>query len=85
MIAEFFAIKLDQPAAMAGFLVAHAFENGGRRREILLQAFGYVGVNTFVFLFKSDGERENFRLRKAVKIPHDFILFDWISNRAIYI
>ena len=81
VFAELLAVQLDQPAAVAGFLLAHPLEHRGRGREVLAQPVRVVGVDALVFLLQGDGQRQHFALGKIVKVPHVLIV-DWCQCSA---
>jgi len=62
-----FLVKLDEPASVAGFLGAHAIEDGRRGGEGLPQAFGVIGVDALILFFEGDGQSENLAFGKAVR------------------
>ena len=62
--------QLDQAAPVAGFLLAHAVEHGGRTGKIVAQALGEIGVDALVFFFQRDGQGEHFPLGQAFKTAH---------------
>ena len=72
VLAELPLVKLEQSMAVARLLLAHAFEHLGRSGIILPQSFGKIGVNTRVFLFQLNRQRQNFLLGEALKISHRF-------------
>jgi hypothetical protein len=54
--------------------------NTSRGGEILLEAFGKIGVNTFVLFFKRDGQRKNLAFRKSVEVLHG-LSREWYLKR----
>ncbi len=68
---NFSRVELDEPAAVAGLLLAHAVEYRGGGGKILAQAFGEIGVDALVFLFERDRQGQNFALGQAVEASHD--------------
>ena len=72
VVAEFLLKQLDQPAAMARFLLAHAVEDRGRGGEIFAQALGVVGVDALVFFLQRNSQRQDLALREAVEALHTF-------------
>ena len=67
---NFCAKQLDQAAAVPGFLLLHAFEDGGGRGELFPQTVGEVGVDALVFLFQRYRQRQDFAFGEAVEIAH---------------
>src|SRR5436305_1999871 len=70
MLAEFFAIKFNEPVAMTVFLGEHLFENCGRGRSVRLQSLREVAVNSGVFFFEGNGQGQNLLFAKALKRSH---------------
>ena len=70
VVAEFLLGELDQAPAMARFLQPHAVENGRRRRKILPQAFGEVGVDFLILFFERDCQGENLALGQTFETAH---------------
>jgi hypothetical protein len=70
MLTEFGAEQLNQPAAVPGLFLAHALKDLGSLRKILPESFGQIRIDALIFLFESDGQRQNFSFREAVKILH---------------
>ena len=60
---------------MAGFLGAHAIEDGRRGGEGLPQAFGVVGVDALILFFEGDGQSENLAFGEAVKVFHNYLSY----------
>ena len=72
VVAEFLVKQLDQAAAMAGFLFAHAFEDRGGGGKVLAQALGVIGVDALVFFFERNGQGQDLAFRQAVEAAHTF-------------
>ena len=69
-----FSKELDQSAAVARLLHAHALKDRSGGRKVGAQTLHVVGINALVFLFEGNGKRQNFLFGKTVEIPHGFVL-----------
>jgi len=52
VVAEALSVLFQQSGAMGGLLLTHAVEHSCRRRKIVANAFGIVGIYAFVLFFK---------------------------------
>ena len=70
MVAEALLEELDQPAAMAGFLLPHAFEDFGGGGIVFTKAVGEIAIDALVLFFERDGEGENLTFGEAFEATH---------------
>ena len=70
VLAEFFAVHVEQHAPMPHLLVGHLVEHLGGGGEWLAQTLGETAVDAAVLVLAGDGERENFLLGKFGKTLH---------------
>jgi len=73
VFAELLTEQIDQATAVAGLFFAHTVENRGRRRKVMAEAFGVVGVDAFVFFFERNGKSQNFAFGQIVESAHMLI------------
>jgi hypothetical protein len=64
VLTKLLPIPLDEPPTVARLVAAHGIKHRSRCREILLEAFGKIGVNAFVLFFKRNDQRQNLVLRQ---------------------
>ena len=70
VVAEFFAVEIEQPAAMANLFLRHAGEDGGGGRKRLGQPFGESVIDAAVLFLVRDGERQNLPFGQIRKLLH---------------
>src|SRR5580700_119423 len=70
VLTKLLPIQLDESSTVARFVTAHSLKHRSRGREILLKAFGKIGVNTLVLFFKRNGQRQSLAFRKSVEVLH---------------
>src|ERR1700680_705484 len=59
VLTKLLPIQLDGPLTVARFVAAHGIKHGSRCRDILLAAFGKIGINAFDLCFKRSSQRQN--------------------------
>ncbi len=70
IVAEFFAIKIEQPASVVNFLFRHAGQDGSGGRELIGQPFGESVIDAAILFLVRDRERQNLALRQIRKLFH---------------
>jgi hypothetical protein len=70
MLAEFPAVEIEQPRAVARFLFRHLVEHPGGRRKVLAQPLGNIAVDAAVLILIADGEGQYFLFGQVGKSLH---------------
>jgi hypothetical protein len=70
VVAELLVKQLDQAAAMAGFLLAHAVEDRGRCRKLFAQALGIFRIDALVIFLQGNCQRQDLALRETIEAFH---------------
>src|SRR5450631_1664198 len=72
VLTELLPIRLDESSTMARFVAAHSVKHRSRGGEILLEAFGKIGVNPLVLFFKRNSQRQSFTFRMSDEAFQDY-------------
>jgi hypothetical protein len=67
VLTKLLSIPLDEPSTVARLVAAHGVKHRSPGGEILLAAFGKIGINTLVLFFQRNGQRQNLALRKITE------------------
>jgi hypothetical protein len=72
VLTKLLPILLDEPPTVTRFVAAHGIKHRSRCREILLEAFGKIGVNAFVLFFKRNDQCQNLAYSESNEVLHDY-------------
>ena len=70
MLTEFLAVQLNKAVPVPVFLTAHLVQDRRRGRVVGFEALGEVALNSGIFFFERDGQRQNHLLAQALKGSH---------------